>query len=209
MWKQFGTLFVENRYTDWCNYFPHNTLKNIWTLSQFIPPLKFQFELLNNSRNDDKYGDDPLRPATYDITYEFASVMVANPLVWMEMFNLTDKQITSLQKLISVYREIRKDFFNAEIYPIGFMPDGCHYTGFQIITGQKRGFLLLFKEHEDFPGKFAFRLHSPLSKKARIKLLATNATAKSSLKFEVDEFPYLALWECKRERTFALYQYES
>jgi len=48
-----------------------------------------------------------------------------------------------------------------------------------------------------------------LSKKARIKLLATNAAAKSSLKFEVDEFPYLALWECKRERTFALYQYES
>ena len=206
MWKQFGTLFVENRYTDWCNYFPHNTLKNLWMLSKFIPPRKFQFELLNNSRNDDKYGDDPLRPATYDITYEFASVMVANPLVWMEMSNLTDKQIASLQKLISVYRDIRKDFFNAEIYPIGEQPDGCSYTGFQIVTGEKSGYLLLFKEN-DAIGKFVYRLQAPLSKKTRSTLLATNAPSKASLKLIVGG-ENLALWECKRIRTFALYRYE-
>ena len=206
MWKQFGTLFVENRYTDWCNYFPHNTLKNLWMLSKFIPPRKFQFELLNNSRNDDKYGDDPLRPATYDITYEFASVMVANPLVWMEMSNLTDKQIASLQKLISVYRDIRKDFFNAEIYPIGEQPDGCSYTGFQIVTGEKSGYLLLFKEN-DAIGKFVYRLQAPLSKKTRSTLLATNAPSKASLKL-IEGGDNLALWECKRIRTFALYRYE-
>ena len=206
MWKQFGTLFVENRYTDWCNYFPHNTLKNLWTLSRFIPPRKFQFELLNNSRNDDKYGDDPLRPAAYDITYEFASVMIANPLVWMEMSNLTDKQIASLQKLILVYREVRKDFFNAEIYPIGEQPDGCSYTGFQIATGEKSGYLLLFKE-KDAIAKHVYRLPAPLSKKTHITLLATNA-AKSALKFEVDDILRLTWWECKRDRTFALYHYE-
>ena len=206
MWKQFGTLFVENRYTDWCNYFPHNTLKNLWTLSRFIPPRKFQFELLNNSRNDEKYGDDPLRPAAYDITYEFASVMIANPLVWMEMSNLTDKQISSLQKLISVYRGIRKDFFNADIYPIGEQPDGCSYTGFQIATGEKSGYLLLFKE-KDAIAKHVYRLPAPLSKKTRITLLATNA-AKSALKFEVDDILRLTWWECKRDRTFALYHYE-
>jgi alpha-galactosidase len=209
MWKQFGTLFVENRYTDWCNYFPHNTLKNIWTLSQFIPPRKFQFELLNNSRNDEKYGDDPLRPAAYDITYEFASVMIANPLVWMEMSNLTDKQIASLQKLISVYRDVRKDFFNAEIYPIGEQPDGCSYTGFQIVTGVKSGYLLLFKE-KDAIGKFVYRLQAPLSKKTRSTLLATNAPTKSAPRLALvdDVMVGLALWECKRDRTFALYQYE-
>ena len=206
MWKQFGTLFVENRYTDWCNYFPHNTLKNIWTLSQFIPPRKFQFELLNNSRNDDKYGDDPLRPATYDITYEFASVMVANPLVWMEMSNLTDKQIASLQKLISVYRDIRKDFFNAEIYPIGEQPDGCSYTGFQIVTGEKTGFLLLFREN-DCIGKHLYGLDILLPKEPHVTLLTTNAPSKAFLELNVGG-DNLALWECKRRRTFALYHYE-
>ncbi|MBR4901531.1 MAG: alpha-galactosidase [Victivallales bacterium] len=209
MWKQFGTLFVENRYTDWCNYFPHNTLKNLWMLSQFIPPRKFQFELLNNSRNDEKYGDDPLRPAMYDITYEFASVMVANPLVWMEMSNLTDKLIASLQKLISVYRDVRKDFFDAEIYPIGEQPDGCSHTGFQIVVDGKKGYLLLFKEI-DAIAKHVYRLPAPLSKKTCITLLATNA-AKSAPKLSLvdDVMVGLALWECKRDRTFALYQYES
>ena len=207
MWKQFGTLFVENRYTDWCNYFPHNTLKNLWMLSQFIPPRKFQFELLNNSRNDEKYGDDPLRPATYDITYEFASVMVANPLVWMEMSNLTDKQIASLQKLVSVYRDVRKDFFNAEIYPIGEQPDGCSYTGFQIVVDDKTGYLLLFKEYGTI-GKHMYCLHNPLPKKPRVTLLATNIAAKSALKLSIDEIPYVVVWANKRERSFALYRYE-
>ncbi len=207
MWKQFGTLFVENRYTDWCNYFPHNTLKNLWMLSQFIPPRKFQFELLNNSRNDEKYGDDPLRPAAYDITYEFASVMVANPLVWMEMSNLTDKQITSLQKLVSVYRDVRKDFFNAEIYPIGEQPDGCSYTGFQIVVDDKTGYLLLFKEYGTI-GKHMYCLHNPLPKKPRVTLLATNIAAKSALKLSIDEIPYVVIWANKRERSFALYRYE-
>ena len=207
MWKQFGTLFVENRYTDWCNYFPHNTLKNLWMLSQFIPPRKFQFELLNNSRNDEKYGDDPLRPAAYDITYEFASVMVANPLVWMEMSNLTDKQITSLQKLVSVYRDVRKDFFNAEIYPIGEQPDGCSYTGFQIVVDDKTGYLLLFKEYGTI-GKHMYCLHNPLQKKPRVTLLATNIAAKSALKLSIDEIPYVVVWANKRERSFALYRYE-
>ncbi|MCR4573883.1 MAG: alpha-galactosidase, partial [Lentisphaeria bacterium] len=207
MWKQFGTLFVENRYTDWCNYFPHNTLKNLWMLSQFIPPRKFQFELLNNSRNDEKYGDDPLRPATYDITYEFASVMVANPLVWMEMSNLSDKQITSLQKLVSVYRDVRKDFFNAEIYPIGEQPDGCSYTGFQIVVDDKTGYLLLFKEYGTI-GKHMYCLHNPLPKKPRVTLLATNIAAKSALKLSIDEIPYVVVWANKRERSFALYRYE-
>ena len=207
MWKQFGTLFVENRYTDWCNYFPHNTLKNLWALSQFIPPRKFQFELLNNSRNDEKYGDDPLRPSLYDITYEFASVMVANPLVWMEMSNLKNKQIASLQKLILVYRDVRKDFFNAEIHPIGLEPDGRSHTGFQIVVNGKKGYLLLFNETDD-AHPCQYLLPSFLPKKARFTLLATNASSQNSTKLEMDELPFFVNWECKRERTFALYKYE-
>ena len=51
--KEIGTLFVENRYTDWTNY-SHAVLKNLWTLSELFPTRKFQFELLNNRRNADK-----------------------------------------------------------------------------------------------------------------------------------------------------------
>nr|MBQ4319524.1 alpha-galactosidase [Clostridia bacterium] len=35
MAKQYGTLFVENRYTDTESYLPHNTLRNVWQLSRW------------------------------------------------------------------------------------------------------------------------------------------------------------------------------
>ncbi|MBN2713709.1 MAG: alpha-galactosidase, partial [Planctomycetes bacterium] len=44
--KEYGMLFLENRYSDWGNYFPHNTLKNLWLLSHLVPPQRFQIEVL-------------------------------------------------------------------------------------------------------------------------------------------------------------------
>ncbi|MFQ9799671.1 MAG: hypothetical protein ACLR23_12930 [Clostridia bacterium] len=77
--KQYGTLFAENRYTGSTSYYPHNTLKNLWHLRPVLSRHPLQFELLNNRRNADQYGDDPLAPSQYSIDYEFATVMLANP----------------------------------------------------------------------------------------------------------------------------------
>jgi alpha-galactosidase len=143
--KQFGTLFVENRYTDWANYYPHNTLKNLWCLSKVIPTNKLLFEILNNKRNIDKYKD-LLAPINYSMDYIFAATMVANPLIWMEMSNLNESDMQSLTDIIKVYRLYRKDIFNSEVIPIGDMPDGCSFTGFQIRLTDKSGYLLLFRE---------------------------------------------------------------
>lgn len=30
---EYGNIFMENRYTDWGNYYPYKTLRNIWQLS--------------------------------------------------------------------------------------------------------------------------------------------------------------------------------
>ena len=60
---QYGNIFLENRYTDWSNYYPHWTLRNLWTLSRYVPPQSLQIEFLNRWRNADKYpADDPLAP---------------------------------------------------------------------------------------------------------------------------------------------------
>jgi alpha-galactosidase len=50
-----GPLFVENRYTDFHRYWPHQTLRNLWMLSQAVDPLRLRMEVLNNARNADKY----------------------------------------------------------------------------------------------------------------------------------------------------------
>ncbi len=144
--KQYGTLFVENRYTAWGNYYPHNTLRNLWTLSRFFPARKFQFELLNNRLNREQYPNDPLAPEKVDIRYELAAVFFANPLFWMELQHLTPEDQKALGSLLSVWKSCRKELADAEIIPIGRIPSGASVTGFQADCGNGSGYLLLFRE---------------------------------------------------------------
>ena len=37
MLNRYGNIFLENRYTDWGNYYPYHTLRNLWMLSKYVP----------------------------------------------------------------------------------------------------------------------------------------------------------------------------
>ncbi len=170
--KQFGILFIENRYTDFVNYFPHHTLKNIWSLAKYFPTTKMHMEVLNNTRNTQLYGDDILAPKNYDIDYLFASVMISNPLIWMEMQHLPNNEMVALQKIISVFKECRDDFSSAEISPIGQKPDGVSFSGFDIKTSNNSGYLLLFREFSK-QETFTFDVKG-VNEKTQFKSLITN-----------------------------------
>lgn len=170
--KQYGTLFVENRYTTWGNYYPHNTLRNLWTLSRFFPARKFQFELLNNRLNRDRYSGDPLAPEQVDIRYEFACVFFANPLFWMELQHLAPEDRAALQKIVGTYRECRDDLAGAEVLPIGRMPCGASLTGFQADCGNGSGYLLLFRE--PLAPKAGILRIRPVAAPASLRPLASN-----------------------------------
>src|SRR5690606_25828240 len=34
--NDYGNMFIENRYTDFVNYYPYKTLRNTWMLSRYI-----------------------------------------------------------------------------------------------------------------------------------------------------------------------------
>ncbi len=145
--KEMGTLFVENRYSDWGNYFPHTTLRNLWQLSRYIPAQKLLFEVLNPHRNEDKYAkNDILAPKNYDIDYLYASVMAANPLIWCEMQHLPEEDIRRLHLLSRVYRRYREDFL--EIIPAGETPDGFSLTGFYI-RGRENDYYIGLRENTE------------------------------------------------------------
>lgn len=57
--REYGTLFVENRYTDFGNYYPHRTLRNLWMLARYVPAQRMLFELLNPARNTERYRGRP------------------------------------------------------------------------------------------------------------------------------------------------------
>lgn len=143
-YKEYGNLFLENRYTDWGTYYPHLTLRSVWQLSEYIPTQKLQIEVLNNKRNQEKYAT-VLAPCHYDIEYLFAIAMVGNPLMWMEMNQLFKEDIASLAALIAVYRKERQEIAKCIVNRAGQEPNGFSFTGFEL-DGEEVAYYLLFRE---------------------------------------------------------------
>jgi len=146
--NEYGNVFLENRYTDWGNYYPYHTLRNLWQLSRYVPAERLQIEFLNKWRNGDKYGDDRFAPTNYDFSYIFAATMAGQPLAWMEAGNLPEEAF-AIAPIVKEYRKIQHDFHKGTILPIGEEPSGKSWTGFQSITSPAEGFILIYREDNE------------------------------------------------------------
>jgi alpha-galactosidase len=142
-----GPIFLENRYTDWHTYFPHHTLRNLWTLGPYVDPVRLRMEFLNNARNADKYEGDPLAPAAYPPDTLFATVMFASPLGWFETSNLPEKYFETIPPLVKAWKKERAEIFSGHIIPIGQAPDGNVWTGFSSTAkDRKSARVVVFRE---------------------------------------------------------------
>lgn len=149
MFAEYGNVFLENRYTDWGNYYPYQTLRNLWQLSRYVPTERLQVEFLNKWRNEDKYPEnDVFAPHNYRFDYLFAVAMAGQPLAWMEAQNLPDAAFDA-EKVVKQYRKVQEELHKGCILPIGNEPDGRSWTGFQSILNDKEGFLLVFREDNE------------------------------------------------------------
>lgn len=144
--NHFGNIFLENRYTDWGNYYPHLTLRNAWTLAKYVPIQRFQIEWLNKWRNDNQYPEnDPLKPSNVPFDYQFAIAMIGQPLAWMEATGLPEEAF-EVSTLLKAWKEVRSEMQEGVISPIGDEPNGYSYPGF-VSYGTTRTFVLLFREN--------------------------------------------------------------
>lgn len=142
-----GTLFVENRYTDWHNYWPHQTLRNLWTLSQAVDPVRLRMEVLNPLRNQEQYVGDPLAPSCYRADTLFAMTMMGSPLGWFEMSNLAPETLAEMAALVAVWKRERERMHRGATVPVGAQPDGVAWTGFVTQDAEgPGGYVLLFRE---------------------------------------------------------------
>jgi alpha-galactosidase len=175
----YGNIFLENRYTDWSNYYPHWTLRNLWMLSAYVPPQNLQIEFLNNYRNTDKYDKtDQFAPSKVSMEYEFALTMMAQPLAWMEATGLPEKAF-SIAPVIKKYRQIQSDIHAGQIFPIGDQPSGTSWTGFQSIKN-KEGYLLIIRElNKD--NSAVIRTYLPSGKKVIFKKVLGEGADKSTI----------------------------
>ncbi len=197
----YGNFYLENRYTDWTNYYPYYTLRNLWQLSAYMPPQRLQIEFLNKWRNADKYPEgDILAPSNYSFDYLFAITMVAQPLAFMEISGLPAEAFNT-SKLISKYKLIKADLHKGDIFPIGKEPDGFSWTGFQSIQN-KKGYILLFREYDN-KNINAIQTKLPGGVRIKMELIAGegksfDATTKEngSITFEID-----------KTNSFSIYKY--
>lgn len=149
--NEYGNLFLENRYTDVGNYYPHWTLRNLWQLARYVPAQNLQIEFLNRWRNAAQYQpDDPLAPQRVPFDYCFAITMMAQPLAWFEAANLPDEAF-SAAPVIKAYRRHQARIHSGRIFPIGDEPSGLGWTGFQSILDDTHGYLLVFREWNEQP----------------------------------------------------------
>ncbi len=141
-----GPLFLENRYSDWHNYWPHHTFRNLWKLAPWVAPSRLRMEFLNNSRNLEQYADDPLAPAFYAPDALFATVMFANPLGWFEVSNLPAAYFKTISPLVRVWKECRREIAQGTIIPIGAEPDGLNWSGLLSISDDyTSGYAVIFR----------------------------------------------------------------
>jgi alpha-galactosidase len=175
-----GPLFVENRYTDFHRYWPHQTLRNLWMLSQVVDPLRLRIEVLNNVRNVDKYKDDPLAPALYKPDTLFAIAMMASPLGWFEVSNLPPEYAAQMRPLVAAWKIERARMHGGAIMPVGAAPDGVAWTGFVSAAADgKGGYALLFREL-NARAEYALDLGGLVSGATRATVLGGRGTAKVS-----------------------------
>ena len=138
-----GPLFVENRYTDWHHYWPHQTLRNLWHLAWWVDPRRLRMEFLNQARNEERYPDDPLAPSRYAPDALFATVFFANPLGWFEVSTLPASYFARVAPLVSTWKRVRDELFAGTIVPLGAAPDGVSWTGFASVADEGRSALVL------------------------------------------------------------------
>lgn len=163
-----GPIFVENRYTDFHRYWPHQTLRNLWKLAHYVDPLRLRMEFLNNRRNEKNYLDDPLAPARYRADTLFAITMFANPLGWFEVSNLPEDYVAELTPLVALWKRERAQMLGGTLLPIGAAPDGVAWTGFaSVAADQRSGYLLLFRENNASAG---WRTELPLFANGKYRL---------------------------------------
>jgi hypothetical protein len=148
--NEYGNIFLENRYTDWGNYYPHWTLRNLWTLARYVPAQNLQIEFLNVWRNADRYpADDPLSPQRVPFDYCFAVTMAAQPLAWFEATGLPEEAF-AIAPLIAAYKAHWAGIHGGRIWPVGEEPSGTGWTGFQSVApGGERGYLIVYREWND------------------------------------------------------------
>ena len=174
-----GPIFLENRMWKRGHYWPHQTLRSLWSLAEVVDPMRLRVEFLNPHHGAGEYpADSPLSPAHYRVDALFAIAMVASPLAWMELSELDRDSAAELRQAVDVWKSNRERLHSGITFPIGENPDGVAWTVFATCAANGRcGFVLLFRELNENAG-YEVDLSALVPSARAANVIAGNGTAK-------------------------------
>lgn len=174
-----GPIFLENRMWQKGHYWPHQTLRSLWSLAEIVDPVRLRVEFLNPHHGADEYpAESPLAPVRYRADALFAMTMVASPLAWMELSELDAESVGELKPVVAVWKRHRARLHAGVTYPIGAKPDGVSWTGFATRAADgEGGYAILFRELNPL-GEHAFDLRDELPDASMATVLAGNGGAR-------------------------------
>lgn len=170
MFLEYGSVFLENRYAyAGLGYHPESTLRNLWSLAEYVRPQCLQIEIPFPGDIDHEFYEsrhiDP--PDLYPIEYWAAIAMFANPLLWLAPSMVDAVSADKYKRIMDLHARFRDEIFAGEIFPIGAMPDGKSFSGFQSHDFAKgSGIIIIFRELGSVKSRASLKLNF-LSEKLR------------------------------------------
>ncbi|MBQ4106705.1 MAG: alpha-galactosidase [Lentisphaeria bacterium] len=150
---EFGTIFLENRYVchDFTpvNYHPVQTLRNLWTLSRFVPTRLLQIEVASPAEID--YSVYVTKgfpvPDAYDFRFWLGVTLFAEPLLWFQPSRQPAELLDTAAGIMAIHRQYREAIFAGDVHPIGTMPGQGGLSGFAADSG----FVIVYRTLDDAP----------------------------------------------------------
>ncbi|TVR40834.1 MAG: hypothetical protein EA402_13460 [Planctomycetota bacterium] len=131
-----GTIFVENRYTDFHRWWPHHSWRNAWQLARWVDPLRLRMEFLNPRRHQALYADDPLAPTAWPFASIVAMTLPFAPLAWCEVSHLDPDLLAEAAALLHTWRPLRQRWASCHHYALGATPSACGLSAMVGIDSQ-------------------------------------------------------------------------
>ncbi|AWW32689.1 hypothetical protein DN752_22490 [Echinicola strongylocentroti] len=156
--REYGSVYLANRKPDQPEnvvYIPYLVLRDIWHLAKYTNIHKFQTSIQNVDRVNRGVSDAYL----HDQAYAVGIGLVGTPLFFQETHFYSSEDIATIKPVLKAYKDIRREWYESYVFPIGEEPDNKSWTGFQgFLPGEDHGYLFIYRERLNEKPSFSLQL---------------------------------------------------
>lgn len=150
-------------------YKPGVLLRDIWQLARYVNLNKVQIAIQNLSLVSPTLSD----ARRYNQPYCVAIGLAGIPLFFGTTRAYPPPERAAIKDLLAAWKRHNTDLFASVVFPIGDVPSGHSWTGFQFRHGDQDGYLLVFREPDSPEAAQVLGLRLVANRRLRVEDLRT------------------------------------